>query len=480
MKKQTPLATIPQKTTVLIVGGGIVGAGIFRDLSLHDIPTILIDKKDFSSQTSQSSSKMLHGGIRYLENFDFKLIWEALHEKNLWLKIAPHLCRDCSFYLPAFKESKRPLWMLKIGLMLYDLLSSYQNTPHKMLNSVQTVQKIPTLKSRSLSGSGVYHDALVDDAKMTIDVILDGQENKLNHALNYVGLIDLKHCGEYSEATLEDSLTGERKTIRATEVVFATGPFTDKLLKKFPEFQWTDKLIPSKGSHIWLKKTALPLTDAMLLQTKDDRVIFVIPQKGAILVGTTEVPVDRDLFDAKPTQQEIDYLLQVVNEYFPQSQLGHDAILSSFAGIRPLVKEGDENDLGKTAREHKTYQPFSNVHVIVGGKYTTFRVMGQEISRIITHRCHKAYNPNRTKQVLRYQSKISCFAEATTITPELIMEIVKNEQVRTFQDLIRRRLSLPGVAHWQQQIPFAEFFIKLLPQLNEYFPVTAEEINHYK
>jgi len=478
MKNNSPLHSIPDQTTALIVGGGIVGAGIFRDLAMHEVATVLIDKKDFSSQTSQSSSKMLHGGIRYLENFDFKLVWEALHEKNLWLHTAPHLCRESSFYLPAFKESKRPLWMLKIGFMLYDLLSSYQNKPHKILNAKKTLIDIPKLKNDGLSGAGVYHDVLVDDAKMTIEVLLDGV-GPYQHALNYVGLVDLKHYGDYSEAILEDSLTGERKTIKAKEVVFATGPFTDKLLKDLTCIKWKSRLVPSKGSHIWLHAKALNIKNSMLLQTKDDRVIFVIPQRGAILVGTTEVPVDEELFDAKASQEEIDYLLKVVNQYFPTAHIDHSMILSSFAGIRPLVKEDDKNDLSKTAREHKVYQPFNNVHVIVGGKYTTFRVMGQDISRLITQRYEGIYNPSKTKEPLKHHSKMASFASSTTVTPELIIDILKTEKVRTFQDLIRRRLSLPGKKHWQQDVTFDDFFTGMLSQLNEYITVTEEEIKNY-
>src|SRR5690554_4942044 len=131
---------------VVIIGGGIVGAGILRDAALHGLKTLLIDKKDFTSQTSQSSSKMLHGGIRYLETFDFALVWEALHEKNLWIKLAPHLCQEKAFLMPIYKDSLRPLWMLKVGLWLYDFLSSFQNTPHRMLNIEETLKLLPPLK----------------------------------------------------------------------------------------------------------------------------------------------------------------------------------------------------------------------------------------------------------------------------------------------------------------------------------------------
>ena len=139
-----------QKYNTLIIGGGIVGAGIFRDLALHGDHCLLIDKNDFTSQTSQSSSKMLHGGIRYLENYDFLLVKEALHEKNLWLKLLPHLAKERPFVLPIYNDSKHPLWMLKIGLFLYDFLSGFQNSPHEILNKEKTIKNRPLLNSKNL------------------------------------------------------------------------------------------------------------------------------------------------------------------------------------------------------------------------------------------------------------------------------------------------------------------------------------------
>ena len=137
----------------VVIGGGIVGAGIFRDLAVHGVETLLIEKKDFSSQTSERSSKMLHGGIRYLENMDFALVFEALHEKNLWLKLTPHLAQEVPFYLPVFKDSKRPLWMIRIGMFLYDFLSSFQNTPFKIKSAKEVSAEIPELKTTGLSGA---------------------------------------------------------------------------------------------------------------------------------------------------------------------------------------------------------------------------------------------------------------------------------------------------------------------------------------
>lgn len=403
------LSQIKSHYEVLIVGGGIVGAGIFRDLALHGIEALLIDAKDFSSQTSRSSSKMLHGGIRYLENMDFNLVWEALHEKNLWLKLAPHLCFESPFYLPIFSDSLRPTWMIRTGLFLYDLLSEFKNSPHSYLNPQQSLKNLPLLKSAGLKGCGVYHDAIVDDLKLTLEVIFDGNIEPQVDAINHVALKDFNVSGECIDAWLEDQLTGECKKVRAKEVVFATGPFTDKLLRKSTPLQWTDKMIPSKGSHLWIDRQKFPIEAPVVLTPNDGRVIFVIPQDKRVLVGTTEEKVDGNFFDIHPSQKEIDYLLTNANEFFPGLSLRQDSIIGRFSGIRPLVKESDQQGAGKTAREHKYFQPLSNVHVLIGGKYTTFRVMASEVAQVICEKLARTYSAHKSERSLRQKSLVLPF-----------------------------------------------------------------------
>ena len=254
LKSESRLPQIRDHYDIVIVGAGITGAGIFRYLALHGLKVLIIDKKDFSSQTSQSSSKMLHCGIRYLENFDFALVWEALHEKNFWIKRAPHLCYEDSFYLPIFKNSARPLWMVKIGLWLYDFLSSFKNSPHRILDREQTLKQIPGLKSKGLSGAGVYYDAVMDDVKITLEVLYDGLQEKGCEALNYVSMTSFENNGDTNTLSLRDEINGDTKTVTCRETVFATGPFTDRLMAELGSIPWIPKLLPSKGSHLWLKK----------------------------------------------------------------------------------------------------------------------------------------------------------------------------------------------------------------------------------
>ena len=432
--------SVAKKTDVLIVGGGIVGCGLLRDLALHGVDAVLIDKKDFTSQTSQSSSKMLHGGIRYLENLDFKLVWEALHEKNLWLKLTPHLAKERKFYLPTFSDSKRPLWMLKLGMLLYDFLSSFQNRSHQIVGSSETMKDLPGIRSKGLKGAGIYYDAVVDDGKLTLEVLYDALMNPKCKALNHVSLEHLKipSGSEPFKAELKDELTGDKHTIEAKHVVFATGPFTDQVLSNIDGLHWKPCLLPSKGSHLWISKEALPVNESLVMVGKDDRVIFVIPWPDRVLVGTTEKNISGDMFDLKPSKEEIDYLINSLKDYFPDNIIGDKDILGSFAGVRPLVKESDTNDLGKTAREHKVFSPHERMRVIVGGKYTTFRVMVQDVARELCLSLNKNYSSNATKQPLRQLSIIPAFSKVE-LTEALEKEIWLKELPRTKEDLLHRR-----------------------------------------
>ncbi|MBP9679905.1 MAG: glycerol-3-phosphate dehydrogenase/oxidase [Bacteriovorax sp.] len=471
----------------VIIGGGIVGAGLFRDLALHGIETHLIEKMDFSSQTSERSSKMLHGGIRYLENMDFALVFEALHEKNLWLKLLPHLAFETPFYLPVFQDSKRPMWMIRVGLFLYDFLSSFKNSPFQMKSRDEVLTDIPHLRSLGLKGAGVYYDAIMDDAKITLEVIFDALKEKNASAVNHTEVLNVKKENGHNTILCKNLLTQTTYEISAEKIIYALGPFTDRFLKKIPMYNWNDVLLPSKGSHLWFSAKDLPLLHPIVMTPKnedgksDNRVIFVIPQGDQVLVGTTEVTFSGDYFDTHPGQDEIQYLLKALNDYFPDLNLKSSHILSSFAGIRPLVKEGSGGDLGKASREHKIYQPMHDTYVIAGGKYTTFRVMGQDITREICHKYGVSYNNSLSLKPLRQPSIIFPLKWKVPSEEELIL-ICETEMPKNFQDLVRRRLCIHGRAIWNLRSPhldFNDYFLSHLPTLKKFFPITEEDIKNF-
>ncbi len=452
----------------LVIGGGIVGAGIFWDLSLHGIDTLLVDRGDFASQTSQNSSKMLHGGIRYLENMDFNLVFEALHEKNLWKHLMPELCYEKPFLLPIYNTSKYNLFMTGIGLFAYDLLSSFQNSPYKILSKQQSLEMNPALRKDKLKGSGVYHDVIVDDAKLNIEIILDAlAKNKNSQALNYKKVTKIVKEQIKYQVTLTDSFSGCETQVTVENIVTAVGPFTDQFLNDMDICPWENQLLPSKGIHVWLKKDALNINAPIVLQTKDGRIIFVIPHPNAILVGTTESDPEKDFFNIKATQKDIDYIIDNLNEYFKPT-VSVDMIISSFAGVRPLAKDDESSlDKGKTSREHKTLQPFSNFFVIVGGKYTTFRVMGQDITRKITTSYQKSYSPLKTAQGFTPHSKYLKAPDEWPSEDELKI-IIKDEMPKTLEDLINRRLSVYSPAHNNAQESVEQFVSKHKDFFNQY------------
>lgn len=463
---------------VVVIGGGITGVGVLRDLALHGIKTLCIDKGDFSSQTSQSSSKMLHGGIRYLENFDFSLVHEALFEKNLWIKLAPELCLETPFCLPVFKESKYPLWMMRAGFEIYDFLSGYQNSPYKIMSSKQTKKLFPQLKTQGLRGSGIYYDAIVDDAKLALDCLYDALCESCVQALNYHSLLNHKEENDRVNLTIKDELTGEIHQVSCDHVIYATGPFTDKLLPQVGITHWKDQLLPSKGIHIWLKRESLKLEHSLVLQTGDGRIIFVIPQGEAILVGTTESEVKEEIFNIDASENEVIYLLKALKSYFPDSDVSEKDILSTYAGVRPLVKEGGQSDSHSTSRTHKIFMPTKRSFVIIGGKYTTFRVMAEDVVKLLFNKIGKPHDDSLTIRPLRAKSVIPFLFEGN-ISHQQIQQILKNEKVRTLDDLFKRRLGVRGPKHWRQDQDLKSFLHPLKATLQNSLDTQGSEFSPF-
>lgn len=448
----------------IVIGGGIVGAGILRDLTLHEEEVLLIEKGDFASQTSQGSSKMLHGGIRYLENFDFLLVHEALREKKIWLKLASHIAHEGKFYLPVYKHSKWPLFFLRIGLFIYDFLSLFKNPPYKILNKKQLEIGLPGLNQEGLKGAGLYSDGIIDDSKLVIDLILDSISRGA-HALNYTELTSFNNKKDKKVIIIKDSITGLERTLTCENIIFSVGPFTDQVMNKL-KIPWSNIILPSKGTHLWLRKDALNFKDSMVLQTKDNRIIFVIPQRNAILVGTTEVPLkeDENIFNIKASDDEIQYLLNNLNSYFPKADIKTEHILSSTAAVRPLVKSSWNSSRGKTSRKHKVFNPLDGVYVVAGGKYTTFRVMAQDTCKLLFKNLAKKYNKKHSLTPFKTKSMVYDI-HSQEINEVLLNSVIKNELVRTKDDLIKRRLSLYSLSQAKNQEELDQLTTKVCKDL---------------
>ncbi|MDA8792484.1 glycerol-3-phosphate dehydrogenase/oxidase [Bacteriovoracaceae bacterium] len=375
---------------VIIVGGGITGAGLLKDICSNGKKVLMIDKHEFMSQTSSRSSKMLHGGIRYLESLDFNLVNEALQEKILWTKLTPKYAKRIPFILPIFKTSKYPFWFYQLGLELYDFLSEYKNGQHQIIRQDEILYYAPDILQLNLKGAGIYFDAVMNDKMIGIHVIKRALNNYQNAvALEKTSITSIKN--ENDQVRIKTA--GENNLeLTASDIVFATGPFTDQLLKDL-NIPWEDKMLLSRGSHLWLKKDALNIKYPIVIQSYDDRVIFVIPHSDRILVGTTELPYSGDPAKAEITEEEINYLIDEVNFFFPGKKVDKTSIIDSYSGVRPLVKEEGKKH-GKVSRTHKLFHPYQNTHVIIGGKYTTFRVMAQDTTKHIFSKNKWSYREN--------------------------------------------------------------------------------------
>jgi glycerol-3-phosphate dehydrogenase len=420
---------------VLIVGGGIVGSGLIREMAGHGLSTLLVEKDDFSSQTSARSSKLLHGGIRYLENFDFELVFEALKEKKLWLKIAPHLARSQRFLLPVYKNSARRPIEIKTGISLYDLLAKDPFRTPKWFNKSQVQNLVPFLKSNDLYGCGSYMDAIMDDRKFGLDLIFESLEMPYIQARNHVAFENYQKKNGYYLSTLKDQLTGEVSEVKSRYILFTAGPFTDNVMK-LTNKSWQDVILASRGSHIWIKNQ-LQLKDAIVMTPNDNRIIFIIPRENnKLLIGTTETLHQGEMANIKPTDKDIEYLITNFNEYFPNSPIDKTNILGSYSGVRPLIREG-QGSLGKTARTHQIYQPARQVFAIAGGKYTTFRIMAQDLAKLVFDREGIHYDESHSMQPLKRKSQFYSF-DSNNFHPEQIKAVIQNECVRTQSDLDNR------------------------------------------
>jgi len=369
-----------QHFDVVIIGGGINGAGIARELSLRGLKVGLFEKNDFGSGTSSASSKLAHGGLRYLEQREFGLVFEACRERERLLRNAPHLVKSLPFILPIYKDSPRPKWQIQIGLWLYDILSRFKTAhPHKMLSVKQTLELAPALNPENLVGGALYYDAQMDDARIVLENVLEAEYNGAA-VHNYTEVVKFdKEDGIIKSAYIRGKNSESLYQITGDLFINTTGPWSD-IVSKIINPETESRLRLSKGIHIIVP--SLTQDKAVLLTAKQDgRVFFVIPWQGHSLVGTTETDYTGNPDDVTATDADIDYLLNEIKRVFPTSQLSKDHIISTFAGLRPLV-HSENQTAGSTSREHHIIEEGNVIHLL-GGKYTTYRKMSEDVAKLV-------------------------------------------------------------------------------------------------
>ena len=365
---------------LIIIGGGITGAGVARDAASRGMKVALIEARDFAFGTSSRSSKLIHGGIRYLENLEFRLVFEALSERRLLFENAPHLVHPLRFVLPLYRGGRVGMFKMGLGMWLYDALSLFEAPePHERLSASETMLRLPLLKESDLLGSYVYSDAYMDDDRLVLETLRSAADFGAE-AVNYVratGAIKEASGGRLIGVLAEDVIGRRPLKIFGRHIISTVGPWTDELASRLID-SWKNILRPSKGVHLTFSRDRIPLQQAVVMAADHEkRIVFGIPRHEMVIVGTTDTDFQSDPSEVTTSSEDVSYLLRVANEYFPGAKLTADDIIATYAGVRPLVDDGSESE-SKTSREHLILRDPRNVTFVAGGKYTTYRRMAEE------------------------------------------------------------------------------------------------------
>jgi glycerol-3-phosphate dehydrogenase len=385
MKREEMLARVRQRQAsgepwdVVVIGGGATGAGVAVDAATRGYATLLLEREDFCKGTSSRSTKLVHGGVRYLEQGNVSLVMEALKERGLLLQNAPHLVHDLMFVVPNYSWWEAPFY--GIGMKIYDVLAGkYGFGRSRILSREETLERLPTLRQDGLRGGVVYHDGQFDDARLLIHLIATAVDHGAA-AVNYAPVVELSKDadGFLDGVTAVDSESGERLRIGARVVVNATGIFTDEV-RRMADGAAQTMVSPSQGIHLVLDRSFLRgETAVMVPHTSDGRVLFAIPWHEHTVVGTTDTPIEQPSYEPLPFEEEIEFVLETAGEYLSRKPTRAD-VLSVYVGIRPLVKAAG-SDAGKTSslsRDHTIHIDGSGLLTIVGGKWTTYRHMAED------------------------------------------------------------------------------------------------------
>jgi len=374
---------------LLIIGGGIAGAGIARDAALRGIRTALVERADFGGATSSRSSRLVHGGLRYLEHGDLRLVREASRERHVLLTIAPHLVRPLPFLFPIYAGARVPAWKVRVGMWLYDALAGFRNTHlHRWLDRQQVARLEPRLRSKGLRGAALYYDAQTDDARLVIATVRAAARAGAVVA-NYAEVTSfLKSDGRVRGAAVRDVLTGDRYEVHAHTVVNATGPWVD-VLRRHDDSAAPILLRPTKGTHVVVPRARIGHTNAVTLTSPlDGRVMFVLPWGDLSYIGTTDTDDDGPADEARASGADVIYLLRSANALFPDARLAPRDVVSSWAGLRPLLAPDRRLTPAEVSREHRVVESPSELITIAGGKLTTYRVMAQDVVDVVARRLH--------------------------------------------------------------------------------------------
>jgi glycerol-3-phosphate dehydrogenase len=370
---------------LVVIGGGITGAGIARDAALRGMKVGLFEKADFASGTSSKSSKLIHGGLRYLEHGEIRLVFESVSERSVQMRVAPHLVRPLPFLIPIYKGVRPGFEIMNVGLWIYDSLALFRvPRVHKAFRGTAAALALePQLRPSGLRGAFEYYDCATDDARLVLENALDaialGAE-----CHSYTEVLRFERNGaRITGVAVRDRLTGKEWSVQARAVILAAGAWTDEMIRRF-ELPFTRPLLRrTKGVHIVLPRERLPLARAItLISPVDGRVMFALPWRERSVLGTTDTDYDGTADDVAADADDVKYLCDSGNGYFPGANLSPSDVIATWAGLRPLIapppKTDDGVDESSVSREHEVFTRQDGLVIIAGGKLTTYRRMARE------------------------------------------------------------------------------------------------------
>jgi glycerol-3-phosphate dehydrogenase len=437
LSREQAISQLKEETLdVLVIGGGIVGAGIARDAAMRGLRVGLAEQADFASGTSSRSSRLLHGGIRYLAQGRVKLVREASLEKKLLGRIAPHLATPLPFIFPTRRGTPWSHWKLSVGVRVYDLLCGMHNFGRSSSLSLRkTIDMLPGISTNDLTGSVRYFDALTNDARLVIDTLRSAARYGAAVA-NHLKFVDAQRFGNEWLGQLYDTQANTEFEIRTRVIVNAAGPWSDRLPHSHTKLRLT------KGVHLVVDRARLPVREAVVM-AQGERIMFAIPWGKRVILGTTDTDYDGDLANPPCETTDVAQILAVVNDVFPQIMLTSEDVISTWSGLRPLVADphGNPSDI---SRRHKIEMSNPGWWDVTGGKLTTYRLMGEETIDQIARFLGREINSCQTADLPLLTTEESLTAIGVvppTVSEDFVLQACRNEWAEHLDDVMLRRTS---------------------------------------
>ena len=420
---------------VLVIGGGIVGSGMARDAAMRGLRVGLVEQHDFAFGTSSRSARLLHGGIRYLAQGNIRLVRQASLEKLIVHGIAPHIAVPMPFIFPTFKGTPWPLWKLRIGIKIYDLLCNRQNLgPSSPLSAEQVKEYLPEIKSDRLSGGVRYFDGLTNDSRLVIDTLRSAARHGALLS-NYAHMEDARLDGDIWVCKIRDKLTGSGFDIRSRSIINAVGAWAGNL--PFSRI----KIRGSKGVHVVVDRSRFSIPDEAVMMTKQKRVVWAIPWGERVYIGCTDTDYQGELEEVCTDPKDIEYILEVVNANFPDLNLTEADVLHTWAGVRPLVAD-TKGTPSEVSRSHLIKTQNNGWIDAAGGKLTTYRLMAQETIDKLGRILHRRLPPCRTALEPLLEPDAALLASGIIPPPvsaKVVRHYCRNEWAICLDDVMIRR-----------------------------------------